>query len=296
MTHTKSVYKTPAGEKAVKAVYDSALAHWLVSHQTLTIPTQYGDTFVIASGEASAPPLVLLHGAGTNSTIWARDVVEYSRRYRVYAIDLLGEAGKSAPNRPDWNSAAYGEWLDEVLHTVQVDSPILIGISQGAWTALKFAVNKPERVEKLVLMCPGGIIPDRLSFVLRAVLYSFSGRWGIRQMMRLLYAEQPVPEGVEEITALLMKHFKARVGVLPIFSDEELQRLTMPTLLLGGSRDALRDMTKIAARLRNLLPNLGVTIIQGAGHALLNTTPYILPFLQFEHESVQKQAVTAIAG
>lgn len=98
-------------------------------------------------------------------------------------------------------------------------------------------------------------------------------------MMRLLYAEQPVSDGVEEIVALMMCNFNSRVGVLPIFSDEELQRLTMPTLLLGGSRDALRDMEKIAARLHRLLPHLTVTIIPGAGHALLNTTKVVLSFL-----------------
>lgn len=296
MRQNESIYKTPAGEKAVMDFYDSVLAQWLVPHKTLTIPTQYGDTFVITSGEPSLPPLVLLHGAGTNSAIWAGDVVEYSRDYRVYAIDLLGEVGKSAPNRPGWNSPAYSEWLEEVLNALQVDKAVLIGISQGAWTALKFAVSKPECVEKLVLMCPGGVIPDRLSFVLRAMLFAFTGRWGMTRMIRLLYADQPIPEGVEEITALMMTHFKARVGILPIFSDEELQRLTMPMLLLGGSKDALRDMEKIAARLRKLLPHLTVRIIPGAGHALLNTTQYIVPFLATEAEYQLESPALATNG
>jgi pimeloyl-ACP methyl ester carboxylesterase len=279
MTNTKSVYKSLAGEKAVMALYDSMLAHWPVPYKTLNISTRYGNTFVIASGEASSPPLILLHGAGTNSAIWAGDVAEYSRYYRVYAIDLLGEAGRSAPNRPDWNGNAYAEWLDEVLDVLSADSITLIGISQGAWTALKFAVLRPERVERLVLMCPGGIIPDRLSFVVRAVFFALLGDRGIPRIMRLLFAEQPVPDGVDEIMAVMVRNFNSRVGVLPIFSDAELQRVTMPTLLLGGSLDALRDMEKIAARLRSVLPHLTVTIISGAGHALLNTARIILSFL-----------------
>ncbi len=101
---TQSVYKSPAGERAVMALYDSVLAHWPVSYEALTVPTRHGDTFVIVSGKVSASPLVLLHGAGTNSAIWVGDVVEYSQEYRVYMVDLLGEPGKSAPNRPAWNS------------------------------------------------------------------------------------------------------------------------------------------------------------------------------------------------
>src|SRR5512133_1779901 len=102
---TTSVFRTPAGEEAVMAFYDNILAHWPVSYETLNIPTRHGSTFVVASGDRTAMPLVLLHGAGTNSAIWAGDVAEYSRTYRVYAIDLLGEPGKSAPHRPAWNSS-----------------------------------------------------------------------------------------------------------------------------------------------------------------------------------------------
>jgi pimeloyl-ACP methyl ester carboxylesterase len=58
----------------------------------------------------------------------------------------------------------------------------------------------------------------------------------------------------------------------------------MPVLLLGGAKDALRDIPKIAARMESLLPDLAVRIIPGAGHAVLNTTPYIVPFLLNENE------------
>jgi pimeloyl-ACP methyl ester carboxylesterase len=78
---------------------------------------------------------------------------------------------------------------------------------------------------------------------------------------------------------LLMTHFKARVGVLPLFSDAELQRLTMPVLLLTGRQDAMRDGEKMAARLKPLAPQLETILIPGAGHALMDTTGYILPFL-----------------
>lgn len=278
-----NIYKTPAGEKAVMALYDAALEQWPVPYETLTIPTRHGDTFVIASGETGAPPLILLHGAGTNSAIWIGDVAEYSRRYRVYTVDLLGEAGKSAPNRPAWDGPAYAEWLDDVFTGLKIDRAVLIGISQGSWTALKFAVMKPECVEKLILLTPGGIVPDRLSFILKIIPLSMLGRWGLQRIIHLLYGDQVVPDGVEEITAIVTRHFKSRIGVLPIFSDEELQRLTMPIFLLGGSKDSLRNMEKIAARMRSLVPHLTVSIIPGAGHAILNTTQPIMAFLREQH-------------
>ncbi|HEX6385003.1 MAG TPA: alpha/beta hydrolase [Anaerolineae bacterium] len=276
---TKPIYKSPAGEKAVMALYDAVLAKWPVPFETLDISTQHGNTFVISCGNSTAPPLVLLHGAGTNSAIWAGDVVEYGRHYHVYAVDLLGEPGKSAPNRLSWEGPAYVEWLEELLDALKIGKATFIGISQGAWTALKFAVSQPARVDKLVLLSPGGVVPDRISFAIQALLFASLGRWGARRLTQLIYGNQPIPEGVEEITLLIMSHFKARVGILPLFSDEELQRLTMPTFLLGGEQDALRDLEKIAARLRLFVPHLTVTIIPEAGHALLNTTEYVMSFL-----------------
>jgi len=277
----ESIYRTPEGEKAILAMYEGALARWPVPCQTMEVPTRYGKTFVVDSGSstASAPPLVLLHGAGTNSAIWIGDVSTYTSAHRVIAIDLLGEAGKSAQTRPAWDSPAYAEWLDEVFDALKLTTASVVGISQGGWTALKYAVYKPERISNLVLICPGGVIPDRISFVFRAIFYAFMGKSGAEKMTRMIYADQPLPPGADEISALIMKHFKSRVGVLPIFTDAELKRLTMPTLLLGGAKDALRDNVKIGARLQTLMPQTQVQIVAGGGHALMNTTPLIMPFL-----------------
>lgn len=277
-----SIYKSPAAEQAVMTIYDQALARWPVAYETLDIPTGHGQTFVVASGDTAAPPLILLHGAGSNSAIWAGDVEAYSRPYRVYAVDLLGEPGRSAPNRPAWDSPAYAEWLDEVLTALKIERATLVGISQGGWTALKLATWKPERVEKLVLMTPGGIVPDKMSFLVYAVFFSLTGRWGARRLNRMLFAGQTIPEGVEDILWVMTRSFKPRMGMLPLFSDEELARLTMPTLLLGGTRDALRDLDKIAARLRTYVPHLKTVLIPEAGHALLNTTEPVLSFLAAE--------------
>jgi pimeloyl-ACP methyl ester carboxylesterase len=275
----RSIYTSPAGERAVMALYDSLLTRWPVPYTALNVPTRHGSTFVIASGAESAPPLVLLHGAGTNSTMWAGDVTDYSRRYRVLAIDLLGEPGKSAPNRPSWDSPAYAEWLEDVLNALKLEAVTIIGLSQGAWTALKFAISHPERVTALVVLSPGGITPDKLSFVVRALPLLLLGRWGIKRINRMVLGGQSVPAEVEEAMTLLMTHFKARVGTLPIFSDTELRRLTMPVQLVMGARDALRDAEKITARMKQLVPHLTAIIIPEAGHALVNARTQVLSFL-----------------
>ncbi len=274
-----SIYKTLAGEHAVMVLYDSLLARWPVPYEAMDIPTRYGKTFVIGSGDTTAPALVLLHGAGTNSIMWAGDIEAYSRHYRVYAVDLPGEPGKSTPNRLDWTSPAYAEWLADVFAALQIGCSSLIGFSQGGWTALKFSISHPEQVRKLVLLSPGGIAPDKLSFVLKAIPLSMLGERGIRQLNRLLSGGQDIPPEVDQALTVITTHFKPRVAPLPIFTDQELQCLNMPVLVLMGDRDALRDGQKINARLKKQVTNVQTATISGGGHALFNTTGKILPFL-----------------
>ncbi|GGT17127.1 hypothetical protein GCM10014713_07660 [Streptomyces purpureus] len=95
----KPIYSSPAGEEQIQRNYEEALAAWPVFAERVHVPTRQGDTFVLASGLPQAPPLVLLHGSGANATMWRDDIPIWSRYFRTYAVDLIGEPGMSAPTR-----------------------------------------------------------------------------------------------------------------------------------------------------------------------------------------------------
>lgn len=132
---------------------------------------------------------------------------------------------------------------------------------------------------KLALLTPGGITPDRASFILRAIVYSLLGDWGTARLKRLVFGNLQLNPEVDAYFALITQHFKPRIGALPIFSDQELQRLTMPVLLLGGTHDSIRDTRGIATRMGQLLPQFKAVIVPGAGHVLLDTPEHIVSFL-----------------
>jgi pimeloyl-ACP methyl ester carboxylesterase len=277
--NAESIYKSPAGEQEIMALYDAVLARWPVAYETLHLPTRHGEAFVIASGDPSAPPLVLIHGSVSNATSWVGDFPAYSQCFRVYAVDLPGEPGKSAQNRPAWQGPAFAEWLEDVLDGLKIQKTALVGISQGGWTALRFATYHPDRANKVALVAPGGIAPARPSFIRKAIFLSMFGRWGGKQINRMVLGKDSVhPEAVKFMDAM-MTHFKPRVEQEYIFTDEELKRLDMPVLLLGGTEDVICATEKVAARMGNLLPKLETVLLPDTGHALINTHERVLPFL-----------------
>jgi pimeloyl-ACP methyl ester carboxylesterase len=286
-------YKSAAGEQAVMALYDKLLTGWPVPYTTMMLPTRHGDIHVIASGPTGAPPVLLLHGAASNALAWMGEIEAISRTLRVYAIDLPGEAGRSDPKRPAWDGPSYVELMEDVLRGLGVKQVALVGLSQGGWTALKFAAAQPERVSRLVLLAPGGVVSVRASFLLRALPLSLLGRRGGEAISRIVRGNQPIDPAAVEYMNVIMTHFKSRVGALPNFSDAELARLTMPVLLILGEQDALFESAKIAARLQKLLPHLTVRLLPDVGHVLHSVSNEIAPFLAEEQVGAPVLAISA---
>ncbi len=275
----KTIYKSPSGKNEIIALYDAVLARWPVAYEGSYVSTRHGDTFVIASGEESAPPVILLHGSASNAVSWVGDVAKYSSHFHVFAVDLPGEPGRSAENRPSWQGLAFAEWLEDILDNLSIDKTALVGISQGAWTALRFSTCQPQRVSKLVLLAPSGIAPTRSSFIWKSIFYSMLGKKGGERINRLVMGKQVMhPEAIMFMNAI-MTNFHARIEKEYIFTDAELKRLTMPTLLIGGTEDALVPIEKVIPRMEKLLPQFTAECIPGMSHALVNLSDKIIPFL-----------------
>src|SRR2546423_507236 len=121
-----------------------------------------GAGTLILRGEQAGPladdvaPLVLLHGLSATR----RNVVQGSRQlvrrgYRLVAYDARGHGTSDPAPEPD----AYGypdllEDLRAVLDDLELESPVLVGSSMGAATAMAFALQEPERVRALVQITP----------------------------------------------------------------------------------------------------------------------------------------------
>ena len=276
---TTAIYRTPEGGAEILAFYEQLLTQWPVPHTRLIVPTRHGDTFVIASGPESAPPLVLIHGTASNSITWMGDVVHYAKYFRVYAADIPGEPGKSDPQRFSWEGTAFVEWMDDLLNGLAIDRATFGGMSLGGWAVLNYAIHHPARVERLILIVPGGICQPRLAFIARVLIYSLLGQWGQDRLKEYIFHGAPLPPDAEHFMTLVNRHFRYRTGSLPLFSDEQLRSLTMPVIFLAGENDVLLNTPKTAERLTRLVPNITVECYADVGHATIDTAARVLELI-----------------
>jgi pimeloyl-ACP methyl ester carboxylesterase len=275
-----SIYKSNEGRQAIHALYRQALRQWPIPHAELIVPTRQGDTFVIASGDAAAPALVLLHGAGANSSAWIREIAALSREHRVYAVDMIGEPGLSAETRPPLASDAYAGWLDDVWDVLGVANASIAGRSLGGWLAIDFAVRRPGRVRSLSLISPSGIGRQNTALLMKAAVLLQCGEWGRRQAFRLVTGADDVPKEVAQFVLAIFSHFRPRMERLPLRTDPELAALAMPVQLILGASDRMIRSAETRDRMERLVKDLHVTWLENSGHILDGQAARLLDFLE----------------
>jgi pimeloyl-ACP methyl ester carboxylesterase len=277
MTQT-STFKTPEGEAEYLVAYETAMKFWPVPYEQVDIPTRFGMTHVVTSGTKDAPPLVLLHGASMTSAMWSPNITDFSKNYRVYAIDVIGQPGKSIPDHdePIRNVGDFMTWLQETLEGLKLDRISLVGMSYGGWLALSFAMTAPARVCKLVLLSPAASFqPFIRQFMPRVILMTlFSTRWMTNSLMGWMGIKDtpgdPNSRCLLNLFYLGTKHFRVppeTMRVFPcVFSDEELQGLRVPLLLLIGDCEVIYDPVKAMDRARALIPDFEGDLVPGSNH------------------------------
>ena len=103
--------------------------------------------------------MLLLHASGVSSWSWKFNAQELSKAYRTYAIDLIVDAGKSEFASLDnimKDGRDQAELYNEIMDKLAVEKAFIVGASEGGFIASNYALNEPERVEKLALLGPMG--------------------------------------------------------------------------------------------------------------------------------------------
>jgi pimeloyl-ACP methyl ester carboxylesterase len=215
-------------------------------------------------------PLVLIHGLGARSEDWTPEMPVYARNgFRVYAIDLLG-CGRT--DRPDiaYTIEEQVDLIQGFLNAVHVEKADVMGWSMGGWVALEFALQHPERVDRLVVMDSAGLKfktdlspeilePTNISQLKRLEAVLIAHRYYIpefvqRDLLRTMERNRPVVRRTLQSLLLEEGDFAGR-----------LDQLQMPVLLVWGARDELIPPS-VGTRMHGAIPQSVLEFYSGCGH------------------------------
>ncbi len=275
-----ALYKTPEGEAKSRAAYEAALAGWPAAFEERDLPTRFGTTHVIISGPQGATPVVLLHGQDSSAISWIYNIAALSQSFRTYAVDTMGDMGKSQPTRLPNSRGDYAEWLLQVLDQLKIEKANLVGLSYGGFLAVNLTLAYPERVNRVVLLAPG--IPNFGPPTLQWANYGMPmlclpSRFTVRRFicgisMKGYSAKDPVHQQMI-VGMLTMRHVSF---MRPVLRDEEFGQMKAPTLLLIGDHEIMYEPKKAVDNATRLIPNLRAELIPNANHMLNSDQPELI--------------------
>jgi pimeloyl-ACP methyl ester carboxylesterase len=223
-------------------------------------------------------PLVLIHGWTLNCRMWDDQLDALAGRHRVIRYDRRGfgrSTGEPATERDATD-------LENLVSYLGFSTVSVLGMSQGGWAALHFALDQPHRTAALILnatMLPGFNIPfagaDRVPSDRYLELVNTEGMSAMREAWlahpffaiarRMPHVSDRLRDMVAQYAGLDLAKVKS-----PAFGDGRdavfrIGRLTVPTLILIGEADV--PYMKLVARAQAYaIPSARIVTFPGCDH------------------------------
>lgn len=196
-------------------------------------------------------PFILLHGNGEDGSYFEHQIDYFSDRYRVIALDTRGH-GKSPRGTAPFTIEQFSHDLYDFMAGLEISDAVILGFSDGANIAMKFAMKYPDMVKALILnggnLNPKGV--KRATQIPIEIGYKIAKRFA---------SKSPDAKKNAEMLGLMVNE--------PSIEPNELSKITAPTLVICGSNDMIKEShTK---EIVENIPNAKLSIIKG-NHFIAN--------------------------
>jgi pimeloyl-ACP methyl ester carboxylesterase len=220
------------------------------------------------------PVVVLLHGGLVDSRQWDDQMTPLSRRFRVVRYDLRGYGRSDAPS----GHFSHIDDLRALLDVLDIERATVVGLSLGGIVAADFALEYPQRVERLVLAGAGLRGDTQPADPQSMKAYQTGAREGAEKYFDaflqadLLAGVRDRPAARARMHRMMVDNFKAldhmASGVITYPSTPTIERLNdirAPTLVMIGSLDS-RSLKNVADTLASNIHGARKVVIAGASH------------------------------
>lgn len=208
-------------------------------------------------------PIVLIHGLGNSAEVWSPLILQLSKEYLVYALDLPG-FGKTPAAPEGYTITTHVLYLKRFLDALGFPQVTLVGNSLGGWIATRFAVAYPERVHHLYLLNSAGLRREQLNSP-----NAVNRRAAHRSTGNMLGYSMPLPGFIiDDLVRISQK--PAYSNFISGYDPQEeldtvLSQVQAPTTIIWGDQDKLLPIV-CAYDLHEGIANSELIILKGAGH------------------------------
>jgi pimeloyl-ACP methyl ester carboxylesterase len=272
-----SIYLSEEYRNQFMAFYDAQLKQWPVDYEVEQVETRYGQAHVMITGPEDRPPMLLCHAGALPSWSWKYNIEELSKHYRCYAVDAMGEVGKSvlydvSEHTKDGHDIAG--LYDEICEGLGIEEAYLVGASYGGFIGTNLAIHHPERVRKMVLIGPMGVTPATASTLFRITLLTlFPARpvqdWFIHWMIA---GNNDNTREIVDWMRLVFVGARAKEAPPVTFSHEELSSVEVPVLLILGNKDNLVGDPQSVMEYTGAMPRVQTQVLD-ASHGIWAEQP-----------------------
>jgi pimeloyl-ACP methyl ester carboxylesterase len=241
------------------------------------------------TGRKDASAVIMIHGFGSSLHTWEAWAWALSADYRVIRFDLPGSGLSGADPTGDYTDRRSLQVLAALMDQLGVWRATLIGNSIGGRIAWNFAVQQPDRVNKLVLVSPDGFASPGVSYGVKPEVPMLAGmmRYALpKSMLRTnLVPAYGDPERLTDDVVTRYHDLMLAPGVRDamiarmeqtILEDPEplLRRIAAPTLLVWGEKDGMIPFSNSADYLRTI-PDATLAALPGLGHVPQEEAPAV---------------------
>ena len=201
-------------------------------------------------------PVVLLHGGLFGSTIEMTDFIDrLKNKFQVIAVSTRGH-GKSEIGTEPLTLEQRANDAMAVINAVTKDSVIVLGFSDGGYSACKLGAMYPGRVKKMIVIGAGEVYPGlrEFKFTAKQAMEMDKAYWN--QQLKLM----PQPNRLEDVFTQVANCYN-NVTV----SKDLLSAIKCPVLVMAGDRDGGNPVERVVSAAR-FIPNHQISIIPNTGH------------------------------
>ncbi len=265
-----TVWKNEQSRERLEGWYNRFLLRVPGPTEHREVATRYGPSHVLISGADTLPPLVCLHPMRTSSAHVLSELAPLAGRFRLIAPDLPWQSVRGLQVRLPLHDDSSARWLLDVLDSLGLAVAYLFGVSWGGYVARLTATTAPDRVRRLGLLVPAGVVNgSHWKGLTRMAVPMIRYRlWrSDRNLRRLL---NPLMTTWDEdwagYTGDALRDMPMDLRIPPLATDEELRRLTMPALVLGAADDISFPGEPLVRRFDALVPHADGEVIAGCKH------------------------------